>query len=100
MAINIKPQTLRSQIFILATGIILGIMVMYLINTKKNATVQISHNMVLQEIESLGNLEVTNYIWRSDMLCRPDQTKTRRHNRFRKNNTSTTPLSRNMPCKS
>ncbi|MBS5795985.1 MAG: DUF4230 domain-containing protein [Dysgonomonas mossii] len=61
MAINIKPQTLRSQIFILATGIILGIMVMYLINTKKNATVKISHNMVLQEIESLGNLEVTKY---------------------------------------
>ena len=71
MAINIKPQTLRSQIFILATGIILGIMVMYLINTKKNATVQISHNMVLQEIESLGNLEVYRYILFKPKIIKP-----------------------------
>lgn len=61
MSKSYAPQKLRTQIFILIMGIILGIMVMYLINEKKNSTVQISHDMILQKIESLGNLEVTKY---------------------------------------
>jgi hypothetical protein len=61
MSKRYAPQKLRTQIFILIMGIILGIMVMYLINEKKNSTVQISHDMILQKIESLGNLEVTKY---------------------------------------
>lgn len=36
-------------------------MTMYLFSQKKTSSVQISHNMVLQKIESLGNLEVTRY---------------------------------------
>lgn len=40
---------------------ILGGMIMYLINQKKSETIQISHSMILEKIESLGNLEVTKY---------------------------------------
>lgn len=54
-------QKLKIQIFILAIGIILGVMIMYVINERNKNTVQISHNMILQKIESLGNLEVTKY---------------------------------------
>ncbi len=61
MASGFATTKLRSQIFILIIGIILGIMVMYLIAQKKNSTVQISHSMVLEKVESLGNLEVTRY---------------------------------------
>ncbi|NDV96251.1 DUF4230 domain-containing protein [Dysgonomonas sp. 521] len=61
MSRNYAPQKLKTQILILITGIILGVMVMYLINEKKKSTVQISHDMILQKIESLGNLEVTKY---------------------------------------
>jgi len=52
---------LRTQIFILVVGVILGVMTMYLISQRKSNKVQISHDMILQKIESLGNLEVTKY---------------------------------------
>lgn len=61
MASNFAITKLRTQIFILIIGVILGVLVMYLIAQKKSSTVQISHSMILQKVESLGNLEVTRY---------------------------------------
>lgn len=53
---------LRSQIFLLIIGITLGVIAMFLFSGKqKKDTVQISHNMIVEKIESLGNLEVTKY---------------------------------------
>lgn len=53
---------LRTQIFILIVGIVVGLLIMSFLKGKKESDrVEISHNMIVEKIESLGNLEVTKY---------------------------------------
>lgn len=53
----------RSYINILAIGILIGGLIMYLWGGrgKGNETVEVSHTMIVQKIEDLGNLEVVQY---------------------------------------
>ncbi|MDU1889466.1 MAG: DUF4230 domain-containing protein [Dysgonomonas sp.] len=59
----------RGNITILMAGIIIGILAMYIFSSKdkKEDKVQISHDMVMEKIESLGNLEVLKYSIRDIM---------------------------------
>lgn len=47
-------------IVLLILGLIIGLMTMYIFMPKK-APIEVSHNMVVQNIERLGNLEVVRY---------------------------------------
>ncbi|MBK5721863.1 DUF4230 domain-containing protein [Dysgonomonas sp. Marseille-P4677] len=53
----------RSYINMLAVGILIGGLIMYLFdnNGKDNGKVKVSHNMIVEKIENLGNLEVLQY---------------------------------------
>ncbi len=53
----------RSYINILAIGILIGGLIMYLWGgrSKGNEKVEVSHTMIVQKIEDLGNLEVVQY---------------------------------------
>ncbi|MDR2002543.1 MAG: hypothetical protein LBQ74_05895 [Prevotella sp.] len=50
----------RSYINMLVIGILIGGIVMYLFSVKDKGgdKVEVSHNMIVEKIESLGNLEV------------------------------------------
>lgn len=54
---------MKTRVFTLTAGILLGILIMFLIRNSKEESnqVEISHNMIIEKIESLGNLEVTKY---------------------------------------
>lgn len=53
----------KGNITILIAGIIIGLLIMYIFTGRKSdkSKVEISHNMVVEKIESLGNLEVLKY---------------------------------------
>lgn len=53
----------RSYINMLVIGILIGGIVMYLFSVKDKGgdKVEVSHNMIVEKIESLGNLEVLKY---------------------------------------
>lgn len=54
---------LRTTLIILLAGAIIGALLMYIISGKssKDGQITISHNMVVEKIESMGNLEVLKY---------------------------------------
>lgn len=54
---------LRTNLLILILGFTIGLLCMYFIfNREKNVQkIEISHNMVMEKIEALGNLEVLKY---------------------------------------
>lgn len=51
----------RSTIPILLAGVLIGVLVMYIFWRKSAPEVLVSHNMVVEKIEALGNLEVLKY---------------------------------------
>lgn len=57
----VATTKLRSQIFLITMGILVGVLVMYIFTGKGDPRVEVSHNMIVEKIESMGNLEVVKY---------------------------------------
>lgn len=52
----------KSQLIILVAGIVLGMLAMFLFTGKKeNPEIKVSHEMIVDKIERLGNLEVVKF---------------------------------------
>lgn len=52
----------KSGIIVLVSGIVIGMLLMYVfIGKSKSSNVEVSHNMIVEKIESLGNLEVVKF---------------------------------------
>lgn len=53
----------RNSIILLIAGILIGMLLMYIFSGKgkSEARTQVSHNMIVEKIESLGNLEVVKF---------------------------------------